>query len=74
MRLQAWIEAFLTLVRFAEGKRLHICLQEPAAMQLTAETFSRLQSRLDDLASQAVGPLREQVFASTALRGPFTPM
>ena len=30
-------------------------------MQLTDETFGKLQSRLDDLASQAVGPLREQV-------------
>ena len=30
-------------------------------MQLTEETFGKLQSRLDELASQAVGPLREQV-------------
>ena len=39
-------------------------------MQLTAETFGKLQSRLDNLASQAAEPLREQVLSSSALRAP----
>ncbi len=37
-------------------------------MQLTAETFGKLQNRLDDLASQAVGPLREQVLTLSISR------
>ena len=35
-------------------------------MQLTEETFGRLQGRLDDLEKQAAGPLREQVITLAA--------